>query len=321
MNNPLIYTDPSGYRYKTAEEMEHDEISQSYMEPLRNEGYHSFGFGSGGGNGPIGWSTAGSNSGIGDIFSKLNNSEFGGSWTNGNYSFYKTDPVLAYASTLGWDHLYITSINNTPIILGSVNGEITEFKDGQILATENAIVGQLNLSFYLQSEAVWGTGRGSGNASGGGSDIWTPINVALGAGGIYASGKQYLNVVNGEWRGANGLMNSLEWGGNKYTGARSIAIGKANYYEAIGKKLFFLSTAISAYQGVNALIDGDIRTAKKSGLDIFMGVVGVYGGPVGVGVSGLYFFIDNVRTDPRPARMFDPNICRPDNTRVSINGF
>ena len=66
---------------------------------------------------------------------------------------------------------------------------------------------------------------------------------------------------------------------------------------------------------------GDTGGAEKASLDMLMGVVGTYGGPVGAGVYGLYFFIDNVRPNPHPALIFNPSVCQPDNTRVSTNGY
>ena len=166
-----------------------------------------------------------------------------------------------------------------------------------------------------------GNRRRNATSSGGDNGILTYINTALGTGSIYTSVKQYSNVVNGQWQGKNGIWKSLSWTGNQYNGSRSIAVENASAFNALGKKIFILSTGISIIQGGIALSNGDTGGAKKSGLDIIMSGVGTFGGPWGAGISGTYFFIDNARPNPHPALIFDPSICQPDNTHISTNGY
>ena len=143
------------------------------------------------------------------------------------------------------------------------------------------------------------------------------LNTTLGAAGLYTSAKQYQSMVGKSWRGINGEWYTFTRGANQYTGPRSTAVANYNELNGLGQKIFLLSTLISAYQGTNALFNGDIGTAKKSALDISMGYVGTYGGPWGAGASGLYYLIDNTRPNPQSAIMFNPNIARPDNTNIN----
>lgn len=58
-----------------------------------------------------------------------------------------------------------------------------------------------------------------------------------------------------------------------------------------GKILFWLSSAVSAYDGYSHLKTGNYIGATKSGVDIAMGVVGL-AGPIGFAISGVYFIVD-----------------------------
>jgi hypothetical protein len=127
----------------------------------------------------------------------------------------------------------------------------------------------------------------------------TPANNAFGleeayslgmtSGGIYTGLKELSNVHNGRWKGKNGKWNDLSWGGNRYTGARRIAVNKANLYKGIGKGLFAVDLAVNSYnayknyKGLESLLEPMINMTVSA--------IGTFGGPSGLFVSGIYFTI------------------------------
>lgn len=129
---------------------------------------------------------------------------------NSSYSFNST--------TFGWDHLYLKYSNNTPVIVGSVGGEITGIKDGMIQATNNAIVGQLNLSLYLLAESgAWKNGNGEGiNLSVAGYAA-TDIGLLKGTADCIAAG-EFKSATS--WSGWNKLLtNQQAWRSAKVFGS------------------------------------------------------------------------------------------------------
>jgi RHS repeat-associated protein len=115
------------------------------------------------------------------------------------------------------------------------------------------------------------------------------MNTAINGGGIAASIGEYSNVINSsalgihEWRGFNGLRNSLDWGGNGSTGARSLAVAKAGAWRAFGRTLFGLSVILSLYD----VYQGGSKV--KAFADITFSAIGTFGGPIGAIIALIYF--------------------------------
>ena len=140
------------------------------------------------------------------------------------------------------------------------------------------------------------------------------------AGGFVSSAGEYSNVINGSWRGVNGKWNSLDWGGNKWTGARANALSKAGYFKLASRGLFVIGTGISLYQGGDALLNGNYAGTFKSGLDISMGALATFGGPPGWIIGGGYFLLDAFGAFNRPmitTPSILPTYAVPDNTYVA----
>ena len=53
-----------------------------------------------------------------------------------------------------------------------------------------------------------------------------------------------------------------------------------------------MQAGISLYQMSENLEEGDYAGAAKNGLDIAIGAIGVWGGPVGAGIAAVYFIGD-----------------------------
>lgn len=157
-------------------------------------------------------------------------------------------------------------------------------------------------------------------AQGQGGNSLYAIGVGINAAGFVSSAGEYSNVINGSWRGVNGKWNSLEWGGNQWTGARANALSKAGYFKLASRGLFVVGTGISLYQGGDALLKGDYAGAAKSGLDIGMGAFATFGGPPGWIIGGGYFALDALGAFDRPiitTPYSPPMYAVPDNTYVA----
>jgi hypothetical protein len=158
------------------------------------------------------------------------------------------------------------------------------------------------------------------HASGGGGNSLYAIGMVLNAAGFVSSAGEYSNVINGSWRGVNGNWNSLEWGGNQWTGARANALSKAGYFKVASRGFFYTGAFISGYQGFSAYQKGDYGGVAKSGLDIGMGAFATFGGPPGWIIGGGYFGLDALGAFDRPviARPYSPYYyALPDNTYVA----
>ncbi|VAW18190.1 hypothetical protein MNBD_BACTEROID01-2858 [hydrothermal vent metagenome] len=157
-------------------------------------------------------------------------------------------------------------------------------------------------------------------SSSGGDNSLYMIGAGLNAAGFVSSAGEYSNVINGSWRGMNGKWNTLEWGGNQWTGARANALSKAGYFKLASRGLFVVGTGISLYQGGDALLKGDYAGAAKSGLDIGMGAFATFGGPPGWIIGGGYFALDALGAFDRPmitTPYTPPMYAVPDNTYVA----
>jgi len=151
-----------------------------------------------------------------------------------------------------------------------------------------------------------------------GNSLYT-IGMGLNAAGYVSSAGEYSNVKK-EVGEVNGKWNSLEWGGNQWTGASTYALSKAGYFRLASKGFFVVGTGISLYQGGNALLNGNYAGAAKSGLDIGMGTFATFGGPPGWIIGGGYFLLDAIGAFDRPmitTPYTPPMYAVPDNTYVA----
>ena len=112
-------------------------------------------------------------------------------------------------------------------------------------------------------------------------------SLGMTAGGFFAGAKEMSYVYGGSWKGKNGKWNNLSWGGNQYTGARRVAVSKANIYNGIGKGLFWINLAVNTIQGFY-----DYRNVDKwthIGLNTTFGIVSTWGGIPGMIIGGFYW--------------------------------
>lgn len=144
---------------------------------------------------------------------------------------------------------------------------------------------------------------------------WT--GIGLGVAGTYPYLKERSYVKDGMWRSEkNGRWYNI---GKRKNVARDQVLEKAGYFTGIGKKLFYVNAGISIIQGVEALQDNDTDAALKSGLDITMGAVSVFGGPVGFGIGMAYMLMDVFFFTPNniSSMKTDPLMFPNDNTYVA----
>ncbi|TWX44601.1 RHS repeat-associated core domain-containing protein, partial [Colwellia hornerae] len=92
----------------------------------------------------------------------------------------------------------------------------------------------------------------------------------------------------GMWLGKNLKYNSPTWGGNGYTGGRSVAYARANYLKFAGRASLVGSIGMTAYN-----VQSGRQSATKGFVDVGMAVVGVFW-PFGTFASISYFTVDTV---------------------------
>lgn len=126
------------------------------------------------------------------------------------------------------------------------------------------------------------------------NDALTDTSLAFSVGGFAASGGEYYFVNGSTWRGVNGKTNSMNWGGNRYTRGRSLAVAKAGVFRVASRTFFFTGATVSAYQGYQNFQQGDYAGLAKNGLDVGMSYVGTFCGPYGVAAGGAYFTADTI---------------------------
>jgi len=128
----------------------------------------------------------------------------------------------------------------------------------------------------------------------GSNDGLTDATAAFGLGGFGASTGEFYFVNGSTWRGLNGRTYNMSWGGNQYTGGKSLAIAKAGVFRVANKVFFFTGATISGYQAYQNFQQGNYGAGAKNCLDICMSAVGTFGGPYGTAVSGVYFIGDTI---------------------------
>jgi RHS repeat-associated protein len=129
------------------------------------------------------------------------------------------------------------------------------------------------------------------NASGIDNSAYT-IGLVMNVVGTYASMKQYSYTVFESWKGINGKWYSKSWGGNGYTGARSLALGNAELFKTLSRYTFYLGAVSSGINGGFLLFQGEYIGAAKSGVDITFSAIATFGGPYGMIIGGSYYVMD-----------------------------
>ena len=253
--------------------------------------------------------------------------EYGGYYgPSGPVSYSKTE-----AETLFWAFEYLANEIGIPYwrfgYRAYLSGFVSDSQGGTGFVLSLYNLPDLNWSFQINPKSnyyfildPWDNYYSHQKATGQGGNSLYAIGVGINAAGFVSSAGEYSNVINGSWRGVNGKWNSLEWGGNQWTGARANALSKAGYFKLASRGLFVVGTGISLYQGGDALLKGDYAGAAKSGLDIGMGAFATFGGPPGWIIGGGYFALDALGAFDRPmitTPYSPPMYAVPDNTYVA----
>ena len=145
------------------------------------------------------------------------------------------------------------------------------------------------------------------------SPIYAIAKNSVGIGGITAGALEIRHVGNmTPWRTGSSFKNSAGWYRNKegiyeqlskqkgkgaggYQKSAQRAFNKSAKWNKLGKKFFYVGAAISVYDARTAIVNNDVNRGEvvtKAAVDIFIGAVGVWGGPIGWAVAGTYFILD-----------------------------
>ena len=134
-------------------------------------------------------------------------------------------------------------------------------------------------------------------------------SLGMTAGGFFAGAKEMSYVYGGSWKGKNGKWNNLSWGGNQYTGARRVAVSKANIYNGIGKGLFVLDVIVN---GVEIARTNEVVIPS---IKIGISTISTFGGLPGMFIGGVYYMMSLGDRPAHPIRI-DKTIAPRDNTFV-----
>ena len=118
---------------------------------------------------------------------------------------------------------------------------------------------------------------------------WTHHGLAVA--GVATGAGEFSNVMEGQWKGVNGKWYNLAWGGNAFTGSRTIPVKRADMFNRLGWAGFIADSAIEIPSAYSAYKSGNYADAGKSTLDFIMGGVALTG-PLGLAVSGAYTAVD-----------------------------
>ena len=146
------------------------------------------------------------------------------------------------------------------------------------------------------------------------------VSTILGSASMVATIAEYNFVFDGKWMGANRGWYSTTWGGNQWTGARSIALRKAGALKVASRGAFWAGTAISGYEFGSAMLSQDYYQAAGALFDIGMSALATYGGPPGLIIGGSYLMLDAFGTFDGPLYSIPnltPAFSIPDNTFVA----
>lgn len=126
-----------------------------------------------------------------------------------------------------------------------------------------------------------------------------------------------------EWYAKNKQWRPISKGANQYTGSKKATLKMAKGYRVAGRAFFVGGVVMSGYQAFDLLRQGDYYGVAKVGLDITMGAVATFGGPIGLGIGIVYFVFDAVGFFDRPTIRIrelphkDPSIFERDKTYVA----
>ncbi len=155
--------------------------------------------------------------------------------------------------------------------------------------------------------------------SGGRNNSLYMVSTGLNAASFATSLGQYSNVYNGMWRGLNGKWYSTSWQGNQWAGPRSSVMSRAGAFKLASRGFFYAGVLVSGYQGFSSIQNGDYAGAVKSGLDIGMAAIATFGNVPGLIIGGGYFLLDAFGAFERPyiTPYILPTYAVPDNTYVA----
>ena len=123
------------------------------------------------------------------------------------------------------------------------------------------------------------------------------VDVYGTAGGIMNSGITVGQLLNygqiskdvGWWMGKNLKFYRIGWGGNGSTGARALATKMDARLGAATKVLGIAGIIISGVEAYDDYQTGNTNDLILHTADVAMGIIGVWGGPIGAGVSTIWF--------------------------------
>ncbi|MDN5203081.1 RHS repeat-associated core domain-containing protein [Fulvivirgaceae bacterium BMA10] len=139
--------------------------------------------------------------------------------------------------------------------------------------------------------------------SGSRSASFTRSQLALGTGAILYGVGESLIYNDHYWLDSRGNFRSTQLlqrqaNGKFVRGVQGYRYGYASAQQAskiwkvAGRGTFFVGAGIGLYQGILAYRAGDKAGAFKAGVDITFGAIGTFGGPIGLGISTVYFVVD-----------------------------
>ncbi len=203
--------------------------------------------------------------------------------------FLSPDPVDV-GSTNGSNFNRYWYANNNPYRFVDPDGRVSDEPARQARTSFSSMTSRPSIASRVQggpanaSEQNNSTGQSATNgaSSSSGQSVTSSAKTFLDTNGAAAGVAQNRLVSNGSWRGANGKMYDLRWGGNQHTGARRLVLQEANVYRAAGQGMFLVSSGLSIYEGAEAVQNGDGFGVVRAGVDIGWGAAATFGGPVGL---------------------------------------
>jgi len=295
LGNPIALVDPSGMTPAPP----HARLP-NVMTGFESGAPDGYEYGSGGGNGMGGGGGGGFTNGMGSDYA------FG---INDGSAFVQTGPETdQYGKTVQQyiNYAVDNAVGDITVYENKANGwELST--GGQI--REAPTVGSLDLTVFVSFLY-------HANSDG------TPTVDAYGFGGYGAGiivpalkaaqpqkGPDYLSQINNFLLGTAGLVYGVgEYGlranapeiinattrflGNDYNVIHAVN-GTANILKTAGRGFFVVGSTISLVQGFNKYRNGDYVGTGKSGLDIGVGALSTFGGPVGLLIGTPYYLIDS----------------------------
>lgn len=126
-----------------------------------------------------------------------------------------------------------------------------------------------------------------------------------------------------EWYAKNKQWRPISKGANQYTGSKKAVLKAAKGYRVAGRAFFYIGIAVSITEGSIAYQEKGWAGVIKPGVDVLMGTLATFGGPIGLGIGITYFVFDAVGFFDRPTIRIkelphkDPSIFERDKTYVA----